>query len=269
MSALRGKRVLVTRAREQAEKTAAAFRARGAEPVLLPAIEIHPPKDVEAVRQALARAGEYAWVAFTSENGVEWTWKALEALRGARGGSRSAARRSPRSARGRRRRSRATGLRPDVVARESKGEGLARAMLGAMEPGDSLLLFRAQVAREVFPEALRAAGHPVDIVAVYETRPAAGPGVAQVVGELERGAIDAVTFTSAGTVESFCALVGGDAEARELLGRTLVGSIGPITSEALVARGLRVDATAEATTLEALLDALEARFLAAGKPHRN
>jgi hypothetical protein len=68
MSALAGKRVLVTRAREQAEKTAALIRQGGAEPVLLPAIELHPPADVKAVEDAVARArsGGYAWVVFTS-----------------------------------------------------------------------------------------------------------------------------------------------------------------------------------------------------------
>ena len=129
-----------------------------------------------------------------------------------------------------------------------------------MQPGESLLLLRAQAGREAFPDALRRAGYRVDVVAVYETRPASGPEVARVVGDLERGAIDAVTFTSASTVESFVAMVGGEERAKELLPRPLVGSIGPITSDALAAHGLRVDATPAQATLEELLRALEARF---------
>jgi uroporphyrinogen-III synthase len=259
MSALAGKRILVTRARDQAEKTAALIRARGGEPVLLPAIEIHPPKDPLAVERALARASTFAWVAFTSENGVERTWGVIEAM-GTSGAEvfRDAklAAIGPGTAAALEKR----GLRAGVVATDSKGEGLAAAVLGAMEPGESVLLLRAQIARDAFPDALSRAGHPVEVVAVYETRPASGPDVARVVAELERGAIDAVTFSSASTVESFVAMVGGRERARELLSRTVVGSIGPITTEALVANGLRIDATPPETTLEALLGAIEARL---------
>jgi uroporphyrinogen III methyltransferase/synthase len=268
VSALEGKRILVTRAREQAEKTAAAVRARGAEPVLLPTIALHPPKDPAAVAHALrsARGGAYGWVAFTSENGVEWTWEALAGLSsdgvdggagGVFGGAKVAAI-GPGTAAALMRH----GVHADVVATESKGEGLARAVLTAMSPQESLLLLRAQVARDVFPDALRAAGHPVDVVAVYETLPLAGPEVDRVVAALERGAIHAATFTSASTVESFVSLVGGEGRTRELLLHTVVGSIGPITSEALAARGIRVDATAGTSTLEALLEALETHFRA-------
>jgi uroporphyrinogen III methyltransferase/synthase len=258
--ALVGKRVLVTRAREQAEKTAGVIRARGAEAVLLPAIELHPPQDPGAVESALARArrGAYGWVAFTSENGVEWAWGAIDraGATGAPFGGAKVAAIGPGTAAALERRA----VQAAVVATESKGEGLARALLDAMAPGESVLLLRAQVARDVLPDALRAAGHSVDVVAVYETRPARGPEVARVVEELERGAIDAVTFSSASTVESFVALVGGDGRAGELLLRTVVGSIGPITTEALAAHGLRVDAVPAIATLEALLDAIEARF---------
>jgi uroporphyrinogen III methyltransferase/synthase len=260
VSALAGKRILVTRAREQAEKTAAMIRERGAEPVLLPAIELHPPKDPAAVERALAQADAYAWVAFTSENGVEWTWRAVQALgRGAAVfGEAKLAAIGPGTAAALEER----GLRADVVATESKGEGLAAAVLAAMEPGDTLLLLRAEVARDAFPDALREAGHEVDVVAVYETRPASGPDVERVLAELDGGTIDAVTFTSASTVESFVGMAGGEERARGLLARTVVGSIGPITGEALRAHGLRMDVTAEKTTLEGLFDALERHFAA-------
>jgi uroporphyrinogen III methyltransferase / synthase len=258
VSALAGKRILVTRAREQAEKTAALIRAHGAEAVLLPAIELHPPKDPAAVQSAIARAAAYSWVAFTSENGVERTWAVVEGMGlGAEVfGKAKLAAIGPGTAAALEKR----GLRADVVATDSKGEGLAAAVLAAMQPGESLLLLRAQAGRDAFPDALARAGHPVDVVAVYETRPASGPEVARVVEELERETIDAVTFTSASTVESFVALVGGEERARRLLSHPLVASIGPITSEALAASGLRVDATAPRATLEALLQALEARF---------
>jgi uroporphyrinogen III methyltransferase/synthase len=257
VSTLAGKRILVTRPPEQAEKTAASIRVRGADPVLVPLISLHPPKDPAAARAAIARASEHPWVAFTSANGVERALAfAVEIGTGAAAfeGAKLAAIGSGTAAA-----LEAHGLRADVVATESRGEGLARALLDAMAPGDSLLLLRAAVARDVLPGALRAAGHPVEVVSVYETRAASGPEVARVLGELERGEIDAVTFTSASAVESFLAVAGGREES--MLARTIVASIGPITSDALAARGLRADVTAAKTTLEGLLDALEARFV--------
>jgi uroporphyrinogen III methyltransferase/synthase len=258
VSPLAGKRVLVTRAREQAEKTAAVLRERGAEAVLLPAIELYPPKDPGAASRAVAHAGDYAWVAFTSANGVERAWAALGAMglgAGVFAGVKLAAIGS-----GTAEALAERGLRAALVATESKGEGLAEAMLGVLTPGDSVLLLRAQVARDVFPDALRAAGYVIDAVAVYETRLASPEGVEKVAAELAQGAIDAVTFTSASTVDSFVSLMGGDARTRDLLARTPVASIGPITTAALEARGLRADATASPHTLGGLLDALEALF---------
>jgi uroporphyrinogen III methyltransferase/synthase len=259
MSALSGKRIVITRAKDQAEKSAAMFRARGAEVVLLPTIELHPPKDAGAVAEAigrLARPGTYAWVAFTSANGVEWAWRAIEAAgQGARAfdGVKVAAIGPGTAAE-----LEARGVEVAVTATERKGEGLAKAMLEVMKRvGESVLLLRAQVARDVLPDTLREAGHEVDVVAVYETRVASGQEVEGVLGELARGAIDAVTFTSASTVDNFVALVGSEGRARDLLAKTLVASIGPITSEALSAHGLRIDAAAGEATVAGLLDAIE------------
>lgn len=264
MSALAGKRILVTRAREQAEKTAAAIRARGGEPVLLPAIEVHPSGEPEVVAEALERAGRYAWIAFTSANGVAYAWRALEGA-GAGGPGRpgrqafGAARFAAIGA-GTAEALAERGVRADVVATESKGEGFAEAMLAAMKPGEAVLLLRARVGREAFPERLRAAGFTVDAVAVYETHPAAPQVVAPLLDELGRGAIDAVTFTSGSTVESFVALAGGEERAGALLARTVVASIGPVTTAALRERHLRVDAQAEPYTIDGLLGALESHF---------
>ena len=220
--------------------------------MLLPAIEVHAPDDPGAVQRALDRASEYPWVAFTSANGVEWTWKALEGRGHAFAHARFAAI-GPGTAEALTGR----GVKADVVATESKGEGFADALLAAMATGDKVLLLRAQVAREAFTEALRKAGHVVDPVAVYRTSPAAPEDVARVVAEIRSGSVHAVTFTSGSTVESFVALVGGPAEARALLAATVVVSIGPITTSALEAHGVRVDRTADPYNLDGMLAALE------------
>jgi uroporphyrinogen III methyltransferase/synthase len=198
-----GKRVLVTRPESQAASAAALLRDAGAEPVVVPTIVLGPPADPAPLAAAIAglREGAYAWVAFTSANGVGHTWDAVVAAGGdARvfGSARLAAI-GPATAAALEQH----GLRPDVVAKEFRGEGLAKEMLAAMSktPG-RVLLPRAAKAREVLPETLRAAGWTVDVVAAYETRPPAPEAVADLVARLEAGTLDAVTFTSSSTVDN-------------------------------------------------------------------
>lgn len=189
-----GKRVLVTRAEAQAASAAALLRDAGAEPVVVPTIVLGPPPDPALLARGIAelRAGSYAWVAFTSANGVDRTWEAIAAAGGdarAFGAARLAAI-GPATAAALERH----GLRPDVVAKEFRGEGLAREMLATMSknPG-RVLLPRAAKAREVLPETLRAAGWVVEVVAAYETRPPAPEAVAELVAQLDAGTLDAVT----------------------------------------------------------------------------
>ena len=263
-----GRRILVTRAREQADSTAALLREAGADPVVVPTIELRPPADGAPLAEALTalRAGAYDWVAFTSPNGVDRTWEALAAAGAdtrAFGAARVAAI-GPSTARAVERH----GLRPDVVAKEFRGERLAEAMLSAMraETGRAggggratgasprVLLPRAARARDVLPEALREAGCAVDVVAAYETHPPAAGLVDRLARELGEGRLDAATFTSSSTVDNFCDLLGP--RAAELLAATRVASIGPITTASAVGRGLRVDVTAREYTVPGLIEAL-------------
>lgn len=255
-----GKRVLVTRARTQAAVTAELLQEHGADAVVVPTIEIHPPPDAAPLAEALARlrSGAYAWVAFTSANGVEMTWRALvEGGRDARiFGAAHLAAIGPATARALERH----GLHADVVAAEFRGEGLAKDLLVALgeTPSASILLARAARARDVLPQALRAAGHSVDIVSVYETRPPAAESVQALARELELGRIDAITFTSSSTVDNLCDLLGSAVP--ELLRSTRVASIGPITTASAVARGVRVDITARTYTVPGLVEALEESY---------
>lgn len=261
---LAGKRVLVTRAREQAAGAAELLREHGAEPLVVPTIEIHPPADRAPLEQALRelRAGAYAWVAFTSANGVDRTWDALVAA-GADARAFGAARLAaigPATARALERR----GLRADVTAREFRGEGLAEAMLAALPgrpagaPPPRVLLARAAQARDVLPDMLRAAGCAVDVVPAYETHAPAPDTVTELARELEAGRVDAVVFTSSSTVQNLCDLLGS--EAARLLAGPRIASIGPVTTATARERGLRVDVTAAEYTVPGLVRALEASW---------
>ncbi len=246
------KRVLVTRAKEQAGATAALLRGRGARVVVSPTIEI-VACDTAPLRRALDQMGAYDWVAFTSANGVLQTFRELHAMSKdsrALSGVKVASI-GPATALA----LEAHGIRADLVARESRGEGFAEQLLSSSAPG-RLLLARAKEAREVFPQMLRQSGWTVDVVAAYETR-RAGRDEA-VCRSLEAGELDAVMVTSTSTAVGLCELVGE--RAPELLLRTCVASIGPVTTEALVVRGVRVDVSPSQYTVPALVSALERFF---------
>jgi uroporphyrinogen III methyltransferase / synthase len=256
-----GKRVLVTRARDQASTTAALLRDRGAEPLVVPTIEIHPPADPGPLDRALAdlRAERYGWVAFTSVNGVERIWDALRTGGGdarAFAGARLAAI-GPATARALERH----GLAPDVVAKEFRGEGLASEMIEALERSGGhprsrhVLLARAARARDALPQALQGAGCTVDVVAAYETRPPPAEALASLLRELDARRVDVVTFTSSSTVDHLCDWLG--VRAVELLAPARVACIGPVTAETARHRGLRVDVVAPEYTVPGLVRALE------------
>jgi uroporphyrinogen III methyltransferase/synthase len=256
-----GRRVLVPRPAGQAERTAQALRERGAEPRVVPVIEIAPAPDPAPLEAACARLSSYDWVLFTSANGVERLFSALRrAGRDARAfGTAKIGVIGPRTAEALER----FGVRADRVAEEHVGEGLARAITlvgGAPAPPTAplrVLILRALVARDALPNLLREAGAEVDVVAAYETRPAA-PGPKSLVELVETRAVDTVLFTSSSTVTATVERLGP--HARELLGALIVASIGPITTRTAEELGVRVDVTATTYTVDGLLDALERYF---------
>jgi uroporphyrinogen-III synthase len=144
------------------------------------------------------------------------------------------------------------GIRPDFVPPRYVSEEVADGLLERTEPDSRILLYRAQEARDVVPETLRAEGRHVDVIAAYKTVTVHDPTIADAAADA-----DVWTFTSASTVRGFVENV-PDA-ARLTAGRT-VACIGPITAEAAREAGLRVDVVAEEYTYEGLFAALETAF---------
>ncbi|MCA9620900.1 MAG: uroporphyrinogen-III synthase, partial [Myxococcales bacterium] len=250
-----GKRVLVTRPAHQIAPTAALLRRRGAEPVPFPTIALQPA-DPAPVAEAVAQLDDYDLVAFTSRNGVDYFWEAIEAAgRDARafGRCRLAAI-GPATAEG----LTAHGLRADLVAETFVAEHLASAVLAALPPGARVLLPRAEVAREVLPEMLRDAGMTVDVVPVYQTVTAEPTtSLRELVAD-----IDVITLTSSSTVDKLVELVGDGAA--EALAGIVLASIGPITTRTAERHGLTVAVTATVSTGPGLIEALEAHYRKSG-----
>lgn len=254
-SPLFGKRLLLPRPEAQSRSTARAIRERGAEPLLMPVIEIAPPPDPTPLERAVATLSSYAWVLFTSANGVEHFFAALaRARKDARAfGAARVGVVGPKTAAALER----AGIVPDLVAKEFVGEGLAAALI-AGSPSGKVLLARALAARDALPEALQAAGFSVDIAPVYETRPVADAAKAALRNVISSQRAEAILFTSSSTVTQTLDALGPDAV--PLLAGLTVASIGPLTTRTLLDAAVRLDVEAETSTVDGLLDALEHHY---------
>ena len=255
---LSGRRIVITRRREQAGELRRALEARGARVVELPTIALAPPKSWRPLDEALRRLAGYDWLIFTSVNGVErflarmreqgLSPRGLQAAKIAAIGPATA------------RTLRQYGLRARVVPEEFRAEGLLAALGGQRWRGKTVLLARAAAARDVLPRELRRRGARVDVVPVYRTVvPPTSRQRAQAL--FSRRKPDAITFTSSSTVRNFCALL-GRSRARRALAGVRVATIGPVTSRTARALGLRVDVEAKTFTVAGLVLALERFFRA-------
>jgi uroporphyrinogen-III synthase len=247
MRALSGKRVVVTRADEQADALCAALAAAGAEPVRCPTIRIAPPDSFEEMDSALGRLPEYDWVVFTSANGVRSTLTRAEQL-GAPVASLAAARVA---AVGRVTAAALTerGVQVGFVPVEEGSSGLASTLPDVL--GLRVLLALGDKADPILARILRKRGAgQVDVMTAYLTHPVAPAG--EGLEGLRNGA-DAITFTSPSTVAGFVSL---GPDWRGLIRRAVVATIGPTTTAAAMSSGVGVHAEAAARTTTALLEAV-------------
>jgi len=242
--------VLVTRPAHQHDEFAAALEAAGARAILAPAIEITAPDDPAPAREAASNLSDYAWLVFTSANGVRAFFDLFDdAGTAARAiGTAQIAAIGPGTA--------ATlqshGIDAALIPQTYVAEDLARALIAASAPGERLLIFRAQEARDVLARDLHAAGRCPVVVAAYKTVFTRDDRFAEKVA-----ASDILTFTSASTVRGFVRNLGGPAAAVRAAQDKLIACIGPITAHEARTTGLHVHAIASEYTARGLLAALE------------
>jgi uroporphyrinogen III methyltransferase/synthase len=255
-----GRRVLVTRPREQAGELADRLTALGAEAIAAPLIQVTPPDDWGPLRAAAAEANTYDWIVFTSANAVASFMKAL--LEGEHDVRRLAGPRICAVGRGTADKLAQHGIKADIVPDEFRAEAAAAAITAAGPvKGSRVLLPRADIGREVIADTLRQAGAQVTDVIAYHTRLIDTPreGDPDVYGMLLQGRIDVVTFASPSSVRSFVKIHGADAAA-DLLRNTVVAAIGPVTGDAARQLGLPVTIQATTHTIPALVDAIVAHY---------
>jgi uroporphyrinogen III methyltransferase/synthase len=248
---LLGKRVLVTRATDQAAVMSRRLRTLGAEPVELPAIAIAQPESYDELDAAIERLSDYRWVIFTSVNAVEAFFTRLDVVgQDARafGGVQIAAVGTATAAS-----LHQCGLRADFVPERFIAEELLAGLLEQGAGEGRVLLPRAEKARDLLPDGLRAAGAEVDVVPVYRTIP--GTPAPQLLSRVQVGEIDIVTLTSSSTARNLAMMLHGQLAP---LHRAMVACISPLTAEAARAAGFRVDVVASEHTIPGLIAAVVA-----------
>jgi uroporphyrinogen III methyltransferase/synthase len=249
-----GKKIVVTRAREQASDFLTALTELGAECIEFPTIEIIPPVSWKGLDEAILSLERYQWVLFTSVNGVKFFFQRLETfekdardLKGIKIGAIG-----PKTAQALHER----GIRPDLVPDEYRAEAVVEAFKNHKEKALRVLLPRAARAREVLPEELEKMGAQVDVVAAYRTvKPDNNKDMIKEM--LEKGEIHMVTFTSSSTVRNFMEMFESDSQG---LGKWMadiaVACIGPVTARTAEENGLKVGLIPQDYTIEALTSAI-------------
>ena len=245
---LAGLTVLVPRARDQASEFSALLRARGAEPLEVPTIEIRPVASTAALDQAIGQlaTGRFDWVVLTSVNGVAAVRARCQALDlgpAALGTTRVAAV-GP-----------ATettlldwGVTPDLVPEVATTEALGQAFVSG--PG-RVLLARADLANPELAVTLRDKGWETTEVVAYHTVPVGtfDPAARR---RLDGGEVDWVAFTASSTVQGFLRGYGGPPPPD-----VQVAAIGPVTADTARSAGIRVATTATEHTIPGLVAAIE------------
>ena len=247
-----GKRIVVTRAREQASELSGKLRALGADVVELPVIALRALEDYTALDNAIASLATYDWLIFTSANAVDYFLQRLchsdSDLRSLRAkicaigpATRAAVE--------------ALHLKVDLIPSDALAEGVVTAFRQLSMKGTKVLIPRAAAAREVVPDALRAMGAKVDIVDAYRNviPENATERACEIFGKARKP--DWVTFTSSSTVKNLLAVAGAAA-----VNDVRIASIGRVTSKTAEAHGLTVDAEAKVASVDGLVDAILSRL---------
>jgi uroporphyrinogen-III synthase len=258
-NALRGKRVVVTRALEQSEAVVQALREAGAEPVVLPMVKFAPPDDFAALDEALQHASDFDWLLLTSQNAVRALQERCVVLDlgiASIFASVKTAAVGPVSADT----ARELGLNATHVASKYQGVALANELATELK-GMRVFLPRSDRANHDLVKALVGHGAVVTEVTAYKTELPSGNDLAEIRAQLKQG-VDAVLFFSPSAVHHFRDVLGQKDFAH--LAETCGGfaAIGPVTEAALHNAGVEQIIVAKSATVPSLISELAHHFSA-------
>ncbi len=259
---LAGKKILTTRAREQADEFAAQLEKVGAEVVEFPTIEIVPPLHWDELDGAIDHLKSYDWIIFTSANGVKFFFQRL--------GERNLPLRlppdlkvcaiGPATAKPLKKRGARVDYTPEKFIAEAVLDGFREMAI----QGQRILLARVKQARDVLPKGLIQLGAEVEVVEAYRTVKPRG-GAKRLKQLLTHGNIDVITFTSSSTVNHFVELLGKE-DRKKLLEGITIACIGPITSKTAKDWGMKVQIEPKEYTIPGLTQAIAEYFFPPRSP---
>ena len=263
-----GKRIVVTRTREQASELVAKLEENGAECLEFATIHIEPVADYRICDQAIEQMRSFSWILFTSLNAVTYFFRRLFHLgfdsRHLAGIKTAAVGKATAEA------LLQYGIQTDLIPEKFTGEGLAEALVQSQVQGCRILLPRAQEAGDLLPETLNDAGAEVTIAPVYRNVPPQGVKD-ELRDRLLHGDIDMVTFTSSSTVTNFVSMVGASSpEAlQQLLSGVTVAAIGPVTAATIRDYGLEVHVLPDQFTINGMVNAIVAYYRDDKEPQKH
>jgi len=249
-----GKRIVVTRARQQASDLARILSEKGADVIEFPTIRIEPLKSYKEIDAEIKNLPGYDWLIFTSVNGVDHFFQRLFAAKkdvrslaniklAAIGPTTQEALENK-------------GLLVDLLPKEFVAESVVKAFKEKVDlKGKKILIPRAKEARDLLVKELEKEGAAVKAVPVYKTV-VDREGKKEILESFKEFPPDVVTFTSSSTVKNFVELAGKESFPT-LFKKTLFASIGPITSKTAEELQVPVAAQAESFTIPGLIESVE------------
>ena len=243
-----GKRIIVTRAENQASALVESLENLGADVIEVPVIKFVAPADYSSIDDAIDNLGRFDWILFTSANGVEWFVKRLmENGKDIRAMSNSKlAAIGPKTAAALEK----LKLKVDFIPSKYVAESVVEEFPENIS-GKSILIPQAKEARDELNNGLQAKGAEVCVACAYETV-ADTSRTEELSRVLSEGEIDIITFTSASTVRNFIALV----DDNKLIANVAIACIGPITADEASTHGLNPSIIADEYTIDGLVNSI-------------
>jgi uroporphyrinogen III methyltransferase/synthase len=254
---LSGRRIIVTRAADQASEFSTMLTDQGATVLECPTIKLIEPASWSDLDSALENISHFSWLLLTSTNSVQFFFSRLRTLgldtRSL--GSCKVCVVGPKTAEA----ISAYGIQPDLVPADYKAEGIVSEFSQIDINGRHILYPRVDRARDIIPKELELMGAHITSPIIYRN---VLPErlCPETILALEKRSIDCITFTSSSTVQNMAELLGGDLLINMLKG-VAVASIGPVTSKSCRELGLKVDIEPPEYTLSSLSMAIQSFFL--------
>ena len=253
---LSGRRIIITRAADQAGEFSAILNNLGAITLECPTIQLVEPDNWDELDAAIVTLSNFDWLVLTSVNAVNFFFRRLAALGfDARAlGNCKVCAVGPKTAGA----LSSYGILPDLIPSDYKAESVVSEFSLLDISGSRVLFPRADLAREVIPLSLQKMGALVSAPVAYRNI-LPNRLCPEALLALEKRSVDCITFTSSSTALNLAELIGADLLANMLQG-VAVASIGPITSKTCRELGLKVDIEPSQFTLSALSAAIQEHF---------